>query len=595
MLGLGLSAFVFIPTVYFLRNGAGAQFNFSNLFTIELLGHPLSIFQNYILHRSTYTGDLGNPIVYIGFPILISIIAGFFCSFRYKKACIFLLLATLAIFYLKGLFFLFSLLQGVYSYHYRYSFIGSFSLLVAASTFWETKNKSKCLLKGALLFFCFLFFANHVNTGVENIEISLRFLLIYIVILTLKKNDKNLSFFLLLCLISELFSNLKFYPQNNLSTINSFYNTQASLINKIKDNSFFRISNFIFLHESKGLTAHFNQSLLFNYNGVNTYTSTGASQPAKFLNMFGYKSVRDKMNIVSQPLFPIDSILGVKYYLSKEKNNFYLLDKIACSSSNCIFKNKFALPIIFSSSFNLDYNLKNFENISPLERQNCLINKWARVEDNIFKNYKTYNKKQIIFNTNNYLNPLVLETNSKAKIYFGEEQWIETGERLSPYYLYLPYKHDIVKIIGSSRNVKARIFEFDTNAYIRQMQRIQSSINNVKFVKKDNKISLFEFSTKDDFLYLTIPWSDGWEVIVNDSLKITPKKFLNTFIKIPLKPEYKKIDIVYSTPYSGLGILISSICLLFCVLLSFNKFSLRTFIGILISVRKYLVLKNNKY
>lgn len=600
LLGLGLSAFVFIPTVYFLRNGAGAQFNFSSLFAIELLGHPLSIFQNYVLHMNTYTGNLGNPIIYIGLPILITVITCFFYQFKYKKSSLFLLLTVLSVFYLKNLFFLFSLLQDVYSYHYRYSFIGSFSFLVVAATFWETGSKPKWLLNGALLFFCFMFFANCVRIGEKNIEITLRFLLIYIVILALKKSDKNLSLFLLLCLILELFSNLKFYSHTNLSTINSFYNTQTSLIKKIQDDSFFRINNFIFLQENDGLTAHFNQSLLFNYNGISTYTSTAASQPSKFIDMFGYKSVSgNKMNIVTQPLFPIDSVLGVKYYLSEDKKfNFNFLNRIACSDFNCIYKNTFALPIIFSSNFNLDEELKNLKKFNQLERQNYLINKWAKVEDNIFKILQTYNAKQINFNTNNYSNPLILETNSKAKVYLNDKLLTKTGERLSTRYLYLPNKLIPIRIIGESGNVTAKIFEFDTSAYIRQMQRIQKNINTVKFIKKNSTISLFGLDNKDNFLYLTIPWSNGWSAVVNDSLHIEPKRFLDTFIMIPLKKEYKNIDLVYSTPYMNLGLIISSICMFFCILLSINNNFLKYLLTRLFEIKnpaKAFKLFKNRY
>ena len=102
LLGVGLASFVFIPTIYLLSNGAGAHFDISKLFDIKLLGHPLSILQTYVLHRSTSSDTLGTPTIYIGLPILFSAIACFLDSKTRRGSDFFLLFMFFFFFYVGG-------------------------------------------------------------------------------------------------------------------------------------------------------------------------------------------------------------------------------------------------------------------------------------------------------------------------------------------------------------------------------------------------------------------------------------------------------------------------------------------------------------
>ena len=99
------------------------------------------------------------------------------------------------------------------------------------------------------------------------------------------------------------------------------YDTQGEVqISNIKslDDSLYRISQTSTRNVSGiNLMANYDEAAHFNYWSIEMYTSVPDDIQREFLNKAGYRINGEDMHIVNTSILPIDSLLGVKYVLSK--------------------------------------------------------------------------------------------------------------------------------------------------------------------------------------------------------------------------------------------------------------------------------------
>ena len=75
--------------------------------------------------------------------------------------------------------------------------------------------------------------------------------------------------------------------------------------------------------QQQHLTANYNEALAYNYWSISGYTSSPDDIQRRFLDRLGYRINGDNMCIVNISIISADSLLGVRYILSKESLNGY--------------------------------------------------------------------------------------------------------------------------------------------------------------------------------------------------------------------------------------------------------------------------------
>lgn len=91
-----------------------------------------------------------------------------------------------------------------------------------------------------------------------------------------------------------------------------------------------------------------NDSFIYGYSGVTMFSSIRNRHSSEYLHQLGYRSLGSNLNITYENnTLLMDSILGIKYNLSKEKISKYGFEKKAQSGEYTLYENKYALPLGF--------------------------------------------------------------------------------------------------------------------------------------------------------------------------------------------------------------------------------------------------------
>lgn len=168
ILGLMLSAVLFLPTISAMRDSGEGTFDLS-IIRNEFIGDVVSTVQNYTLGA---TSSYGSVALFCGCFALISCICFFFSKKEHARkkfvgGC--MLAFSISIYYWKPFVVLFSLLKSVESYWYRYSYVSIFAIIFFAACFLEKADRGEekeflhLPVKCALGFIGILLILNYVH------------------------------------------------------------------------------------------------------------------------------------------------------------------------------------------------------------------------------------------------------------------------------------------------------------------------------------------------------------------------------------------------------------------------------------------------
>ena len=91
-----------------------------------------------------------------------------------------------------------------------------------------------------------------------------------------------------------------------------------------------------------------------------------------------------------------------------------------------------------------------------------------------------------------------------------------------------------------------------------------SKTEDIDYVIDGNHISIKAFSDSDKYLYIAVPYSEGWSAAV-DGKEVEILRANRAFMAIPIDAGDHEVKLSYSTPYLKTGYIISSVSVLFFV------------------------------
>ena len=575
ILGIGISACLFLPTIFALREGKGS-FDLGSL-QFSFLGNLLTIVQNL---TSGATSSKGSVALYCGCFVIIGCFSYFFLKMdkiNIKRIDILLLITTVLMFYFSPFSFALSLFRAVNSYWYRYSYLGIFVMIYFAAKFYERWDNGFCdkktLLKGV---FCYsgllliLDFGNHVWELNKTYLTILFALLIAAVLLKIEKNNRRngkIIDTIVLCMIVFLdlgynaHNLISVYQANNVDEYSAYVTNEKALIGKLKDydNGFYRINQTYTRYiKDNNLTANYNEALAYNFNSIISYTSTPDNVQLEFLDRLGYRKNGAAMNIVNTSILPVDSLLGVKYILSYEPiNGLILNDKMSLGGENVVYENPYCIPNAFI--FNIDDMAlaENNEN-NPFTYLNILYGQLLGENAEIFKEavyqssieqeeahyqIKVPDEKVILYGN------ILTKKELNADLLIDGEFRSAYSEWLAPSVFYIPCNE------GESVDVILKADEIDNNIkqsqfYFVELDQFKEIIDQLNSRKVDSikiepgKVTGMVYGKNDEALFLNIPYHKQWNIKVN-GIEIEPLLLGDCLMCIPLVDGENIIEMDY--------------------------------------------------
>ena len=358
---------------------------------------------------------------------------------------------------------------------FAYSFILAYIVTINIRKDLIYSPKEFATVKKYLIIYFILWFIFHSTTGIfPATSIAVAFIFLIIMVLRqidYKKLKKEQQFYYLenyksleshkaknrtkvilltfLCIDILVFSYLRFYHTGyykeflTYSKLSNYYDNLENKLHHLsnaidyvqtRDNSLYRVATNV--SESN------NESLMYNYHGLNTYLSIGNKYVSKLSEDLSILN-RAKTN----PLRELDSrtgittFLGSKYYIASKSNANYvpygynlikeIVDNKDDKKTACIYENKYALPI---GVFYNNYTLSNkYETLSPLEKEQALL-KTAVVDD--VSDIKKYN----ISSNSNLLNNI---STSKVNYELNDKHNIIKDNTIKITKKYVSFKLDI--------------------------------------------------------------------------------------------------------------------------------------------------------
>ena len=616
VLGIAISAALFLPTISALQLGRGAEFYFESHMQNVFNGNMLDTITQY---RIDGTSSRSAVSLYCGSLAAIGTFS-FFLSrrirIRQKIIAAALFAFTLLTYYWQPLFFVFSLLKSVDSYFSRYGYIGCLELVIFSAMYFQhvfpsresaeveraqngVLGKSECCLPFlSSVLFTVLLFAVGLTVGNFTpqdtkgaLETCLYMLgagacttVLLMVLIADNQGRRRMAAgaaAVILTVISlvELFrSGDELFRYNRLRDVGAYSDYVSETREQVRtlkeyDGGLYRISQIGWRDLDKDTmhTACYNDALAYNYMGVGGYTSSPENDQMYLLDRLGYKEDNLCMNIINTSFAAADSMLGVRYVFSDtDVPGMQKIDELGVHNNRATYYNPNALPLafVYDGSMLPDHDYHNpFEYLeeiwTALSGETADIFTPLETEKTVSGNTIVWTVKVPEGNVALYGNlpteeeiPSTLQVGSQAPV--GYSQW------LSPRLFTIPYKdgEDSVKIsLTSENNFTADDEEF----YALNLDRLQEL--SAKISKGEEKVSDFSIENgkmsctvtarEGEKLFLIIPRTKGWNTIVNGE-KTETEEFAYCLTVIPLKEGENRIEMFYRIPNLRRGIAVTA-------------------------------------
>lgn len=483
----------------------------------------------------------------------------------------------------------------------RYIFTFSFFLINVACKCY-TKNDYKKLKIKDYLIIIFLFiglsiypaFDSEFNDSIIKI-ISYIFgiiLLLEYLYLTQNKN-KFTTMFLLYTIIIEITFNsiLTITELKTTSTLSGYEYSeqiQSESINYIKSKE--KNNDFYRMEFNKSIL--YNNGLIYDYNGINFFSSIRNGKITNFFKKYLNYTARDDANLIFNNKNPyITSILGIKYISGYKNEDYYkkLYDKY---EDLIIYINEEALPLGFAVNKNI-HNF-NFSNANEFKNTNEIVNTMLgdkKIIYTLLNNYKfkdvIITDKTVIHNTENAY--ITIEGKAKKDsfliydknaLFFVVPTIYINGKEISDYNLReMPIKinkDDKYKIIFKSNYKKYDLkfiewYLFDVETYKEVINELKNNPLKIINHKKDNNItSTINIKKDKTTLFTSIPYDKGWRISVNGKNQ-KYKKCYESFICIDLKEGNNEIKFKFTPIGFIIGSLISLLSLFLTIIYTRKK------------------------
>lgn len=476
----------------------------------------------------------------------------------------------------------------------RFSFLFIFFMIFVASKEFINLDKIKIVPSIAFLII-YIAIALYINNQYlvfleqKDLILSCFFAVLYIVLLIILSRTKErkylFTYLIIIAVMIEIFINFSdcLVTNNEMKIVSSyknFYNDICTKINNL-DDDFYRVDgNYYYSYLD---------SMICDTNSVTSSLSTNDGNLYHAFYDYGMALTYTTITADANKLPIMDSIMGVKYFYSKEPfdSTLYNLKKsIFTKRFNYVYKewrdkevylyeNPYALNLGFLVSSNAKKTFKKGSFSNRFEYLNSLMKSLTGNDKDVLHAYKGEylgnNKYKFTIDNNvdnlylSYDYDISINWTSYESVYINEE-YIMTGNSDDIGIIKIPNKYanqDIIVRVGydnysyEESNVDSLViywldleqFEEDINILKKhQMSNIKAEKNVV-----EGKVDV---TSDNNILFLSIPYDKGWNVYV-DGKKTDYFKMANGFTGIRLSEGKHTIKMKYYSPNFFLGLVIS--------------------------------------
>ena len=590
LMGVLLSAVLFLPTIGAMKSNAKGTLNIEELKDITFAGNIGSIIQAYSLGSTSVYGKVA---LFCGSIAIIGCISLFLSKKVIPKMKIIFgmfIIIMIALFYWKPMLLIFSLFRTAESYWYRYSYIGIFTIIFLAAYFYVNfmqEKESFIVLKSGCIMAIILVVMEYVNPveGINRIQLSAIILVVMGTSLYLfyKNAIKIITIGCLgILVIGESIVEIKLemdnYGISNVEHFKEYTVNEEKQIEQIKnhDGGIYRISQ-ITTRDTRNynITAHYNEALAYNYQSLSSYTSCPDDVARKFLESVGYRSEADCMNIINTSIIGADTLLGVKYILSPyEITGYEEIEELGVYNGKKVYENPYVLPLAFL------YEPSNYQAITHsnnvFEYQNELYSKLIGRKVEVYKKVEYSCKSE-----KNNLLEYTLKIQDGNYAYFGNIEWdsnkqvrlnvnnkYETDYScwLAPSIFYIPENSDDIYIyayaknIGKSTPMREQFYALDLDL-LEEITRCMKKNEVGDLSLQNGKVSMEVNGDKKNSVFISVPYDSGWTIKINGK-KVEAEVIADTFYSIPLCKGNNEIIMEFSILYKKEGCIVSLIGLI---------------------------------
>ncbi len=590
--GVLAAGVILIPSLLDLTNVTHGTTDLAGVFTLGLIGSPLSYFANY---GQGLISTQGSASAFAGSFVLVSVILYFTLSDTDKRSKVsnaILMLFGIAMYYWGPLVFVFSIFRGVESFWYRYGYLGIFILIFIAALFWANPHKKNNIypVVFTLAFVVLSVIGSMVIDGrpqevVFNFGLSgllnstgdltgLSYTLKIIVPLVMLAGvllasnltnwKKAASVICSVVLALELAVNslilFAFYTKDLSAQIEEYIPMQEDILSVIDsyhgNDSFYRIaqtSNRCKYNEV--IELGYDESLAYGFNGISTFLSTAEEAQGFFMQDIGYDFTNYMIPQIINTNPAADSLLGAQYIVSDYNLSelFGIPEITDYDNFKNAYVNMYALPMAFTvpsgisspslgenpyENLNAIYSSILGEDVMPFEGTT------VEADGNDFTAYSS--------DGNPVYGWIDVEGDDSGVV--SVENWgdVPYNSLFASSTFVVPVTNGVGHFSYNGQVLGATCYELKLDV----LDEISRQINNRGAEVYQISSDRFETSIEAEegrSVMLLLPYQDYMEVTVNGN-KVEVSDFEGVFPIISVASGVNDISIKYGAPHMGVGI-----------------------------------------
>ncbi len=596
VLGIMLSAFLFIPTVKALQGSSRGDLKWDKLFDNTITGDIKTVLQNYVYGATSAENSVA---LFCGCIVVIGVFA-FFLNKKIKVSekvkCGLLLLFAILSMYWKPLISAFSMFQDVNGYWYRYSYLAIFVLIyIAGEYFLGSEYGMVPTSVSAILLSVMIVLLNHARHAQPIREVYATALMFLVtgfafgLVIFIKSKNINIRFYqssillmAFLCIGDTVYNSVllmdKYAEHDSYlrSKETKEASKQISMIQS-RDRGVYRITQ-----TYAGINANYDEAFAHNYWSLAGYTSSPNDMQRGFLDKAGYNIMGPNFCVVNTSMLGIDSFLGTKYVLSSYPiNGLKRVKGIGEYNGRKTYLNPYALPMAIQyKDNNVAYNLANH-----FEYQNSLYSKligkrvsvyqplnFSLVQEGDIKQNKPMIYKVSLPKNGKYAVYGMIPWNTwvNAELNVDDKYKISYSSWLSPVVFHMPTNGNketanVSLAAKTSYDIKRdgiAFYALDLKEFAKITSKLKA--RELKFMKIKNGDVKIRTTAKEkgESLYLSVPCDKGWTIKLNGK-DVQTQMIGDCLYSIPLRKGKNNLSMHYRVPGFFKGLVATLIGIIF--------------------------------
>ncbi len=626
----GLMAAVLLPVYGVLKSSSATSGTFPSDF--ESYFSFFDFFANHFANLTTTirsSGDDVLPNVYCGILTIILAPLYFFTKSisKKEKICTLILLITL--------YFTFNINIFNYIWHgfhfpndlpYRQSFIYSFILLIMAyKVFLRLKEfNSRQIGTVGVALVAFVFFVEKItskNVGTGSVLLTLALAVLYVVVLTIfldkRYHAASLAFLLLICVCSEVV--MCDSSTVSITITKDSYASDYDEFKKLKNNLDIIEQDEFYRMELTDLRTRMDPSW-YGYNGVSVFSSMASESLSNLQDDLGMMSNRIN-SYTYNPQTPVYNMMfSLKYIVNNESfnvlNSPYYTPSVS-SEGFSAYKNNYYLPIAYCISSNAEtWATEEYMNAWKIDHNSDPFQLQGDYFDLATGAGNPFEKLDISYATYSNISPFSESLSGTSFSYFkttpdadGSVILYLTPEKEGNVYIYFDVtgSNDKSITINSSIGTKSHNIGQNSILDLGRYKENESITVTIPFDSNSGKLSFFAYTindeilnngykilsdnqmitekhndtyisgrftaNKDCILYTSIPYDEGWKVII-DGKEVEKENIIslgNGLIAVKVEKGNHDVEFKFSASYLRAGIIISAFTFAVLILLYFLR------------------------